>query len=147
MDLSLDGQQVTFLIGAHAHQLSKAFTFTVRSETRAQINAAWTRLIPRRRGSRLRLARGQVRRLLADWAGEVNRTAHPPAATRALMKRMRLDIATLKAAAAQPQQERKSTEHGDGSRLYAVPSWRARRMKRLPRISYSPLATRPIDSE
>ena len=37
VELELDGQQVTFLNGGPAHQLSEAFSFTVRCETQERL--------------------------------------------------------------------------------------------------------------
>jgi predicted 3-demethylubiquinone-9 3-methyltransferase (glyoxalase superfamily) len=44
IDLELNGQEVTFLNGGPAHQLSEAFSFTVHCETQAEIDSYWSKL-------------------------------------------------------------------------------------------------------
>ena len=101
MDLVLDGQQVTFLNGGPAHQLSEAFSFTVHCETQTEIDDYWAKLgdggkelgcgwLKDKFGLCWQIVPTQLTELLKH-----------PAAMRAMMKMMKFDIATLEAAAAQ----------------------------------------------
>jgi predicted 3-demethylubiquinone-9 3-methyltransferase (glyoxalase superfamily) len=103
MDLILDGQQVTFFNGGPAHQLSEAFSLTVRCETQAEIDSYWTRL---GEGGR-ELGCGWLKdRFGLCWQivpANLTELLKHPAAMRAMMKMMKFDIVTLEAAAAQPQ--------------------------------------------
>jgi predicted 3-demethylubiquinone-9 3-methyltransferase (glyoxalase superfamily) len=103
MDLTLDGQQVTFFNGGPAHQLSEAFSLTVRCDTQAEIDSYWTRL---GEGGR-ELGCGWLKdRFGLCWQivpANLTELLKHPAAMRAMMKMMKFDIVTLEAAAAQPQ--------------------------------------------
>jgi predicted 3-demethylubiquinone-9 3-methyltransferase (glyoxalase superfamily) len=102
MDLELDGQQVTFLNGGPAHQLSEAFSFTVRCETQAEIDGYWSKLGDG--GAELGCG------WLKDKFGlcwqivplKLYEVLRHPAAMRAMMTMKKFDIAALKQAAGQP---------------------------------------------
>jgi predicted 3-demethylubiquinone-9 3-methyltransferase (glyoxalase superfamily) len=101
MDLELNGQQVTFLNGGPAHQLSEAFSFTVVCETQAEIDDYWSKLTDG--GSELNCG------WLKDKFGlcwqivpaKLYETLAHPAAMRAMMTMKKFDIAALKRASLQ----------------------------------------------
>ena len=103
LDLELDGQQVTFLNGGPAHQLSEAFSFTVVCETQAEIDSYWEKL--GNGGTELGCG------WLKDKFGlcwqivpvKLYELLRRPAAMRAMMTMMKFDIAALKQAADQPE--------------------------------------------
>jgi predicted 3-demethylubiquinone-9 3-methyltransferase (glyoxalase superfamily) len=103
LDLELDGQQVTFLNGGPAHQLSEAFSFTVQCETQADIDGYWSKLVDG--GKELGCG------WLTDKFGlcwqivptKLYEMLRHPEAMRAMMKMKKFDIATLEQAAGQPQ--------------------------------------------
>jgi predicted 3-demethylubiquinone-9 3-methyltransferase (glyoxalase superfamily) len=103
IDIELDGQQVTFLNGGPAHQLSEAFSFTVRCETQVEIDSYWSKLgdggtelgcgwLKDKFGLCWQIVPAKLPELLSH-----------PAAMRAMMPMKKLDIATLEQAATQPQ--------------------------------------------
>lgn len=103
LDLELDGQQVTFLNGGPAHQLSEAFSFTVHCETQDEIDSYWSKLgaggtelgcgwLKDRFGLCWQIVPSRIYELLSH-----------PAAMRAMMEMMKFDIAALKQAAAESQ--------------------------------------------
>jgi predicted 3-demethylubiquinone-9 3-methyltransferase (glyoxalase superfamily) len=102
MDIELDGQQVTFLNGGPAHQLSEAFSFTVRCETQGEIDGYWSKLGDG--GTELGCG------WLKDKFGlcwqivplKLYELLRHPEAMRAMMTMKKFDIATLKKAAGQP---------------------------------------------
>ena len=103
MDLELDGQQVTLLNGGPAHQLSEAFSFTVRCETQAEIDGYWSKL----GDGGTELGCGWIKdkyglcwQIVPSQLGQLLRH---PAAMQAMMPMKKLDIATLEQAALQPQ--------------------------------------------
>jgi predicted 3-demethylubiquinone-9 3-methyltransferase (glyoxalase superfamily) len=102
MDLTLDGQQVTFFNGGPAQQLSEAFSFTVRCETQAEIDRYWAKLVE---GGR-ELGCGWLKdKFGVCWQivpAKLTELLKHPAAMRAMMKMMKFDIVTLERAAAQP---------------------------------------------
>jgi predicted 3-demethylubiquinone-9 3-methyltransferase (glyoxalase superfamily) len=103
MDLEIEGQQVTFLNGGPAHQLSEAFSFTVVCETQAEIDDYWSKLTDG--GSELNCG------WLKDKFGlcwqivpaKLYETLAHPAAMRAMMTMKKFDIAALQQAASQPE--------------------------------------------
>jgi predicted 3-demethylubiquinone-9 3-methyltransferase (glyoxalase superfamily) len=103
LDLEIDGQQVTFLNGGPAQQLSEAFSFTVRCETQAEIDSYWTTLTDG--GSEIACG------WLKDKFGlcwqivptRIYELVSHPAGMRAMMSMVKFDIAALEAAAAQPE--------------------------------------------
>jgi predicted 3-demethylubiquinone-9 3-methyltransferase (glyoxalase superfamily) len=103
IDLELDGQQVTFLNGGPAQQLSEAFSFTVRCETQAEIDSYWSKLTDG--GSEL--ACGWLKdKFGLCWQivpSQIIKLLRHPAAMTAMMSMKKFDIATLEKAASQPQ--------------------------------------------
>ena len=100
LDLELDGQQVTFLNGGPAQQLSEAFSFTVRCETQAEIDEYWEKL--GEGGTELGCG------WLKDKFGlcwqivptRIYELVRHPAGMRAMMAMMKFDVAALERAAA-----------------------------------------------
>jgi predicted 3-demethylubiquinone-9 3-methyltransferase (glyoxalase superfamily) len=99
IDLVLDGQQVTFLNGGPAHQLSEAFSFTVRCETQAEIDDYWAKL----GDGGTELGCGWLKdKFGLSWQivpAKVMELLKHPNAMRAMMKMMKFDIAALEASA------------------------------------------------
>jgi predicted 3-demethylubiquinone-9 3-methyltransferase (glyoxalase superfamily) len=103
IDIELNGQQVTFLDGGPAHQLSEAFSFTVECETQAEIDSYWKKL----GDGGTELGCGWLKdKFGLCWqivpAKLYEMLAHP-AAMRAMMTMMKFDVAALKQAASQPE--------------------------------------------
>jgi predicted 3-demethylubiquinone-9 3-methyltransferase (glyoxalase superfamily) len=103
IDIELNGQQVTFLDGGPAHQLSEAFSFTVECETQAEIDSYWKKLgdggtelgcgwLKDKFGLCWQIVPVKLYEMLAH-----------PAAMRAMMTMMKFDVAALKQAASQPE--------------------------------------------
>jgi predicted 3-demethylubiquinone-9 3-methyltransferase (glyoxalase superfamily) len=103
IDIELNGQQVTFLNGGPAHQLSEAFSFTVECETQAEIDSYWEKLgdggtelgcgwLKDKFGLCWQIVPVKLYEMLAH-----------PAAMRAMMPMMKFDIAALKQAASHPE--------------------------------------------
>jgi len=103
LDLELDGQQVTFLNGGPAHKLSEAFSFTVRCETQAEIDGYWSKL----GDGGTELGCGWLKdKFGLCWQivpSRITELVGHPAAMRAMMPMMKLDIAILEEAASQPR--------------------------------------------
>jgi predicted 3-demethylubiquinone-9 3-methyltransferase (glyoxalase superfamily) len=76
VSFELDGLRFTALNGGPSHQFTDAISFVVRCDSQDEVDYYWSKLTCRRRRSRLRLAQGQVRPLLADRARAPAR-AHP----------------------------------------------------------------------
>jgi predicted 3-demethylubiquinone-9 3-methyltransferase (glyoxalase superfamily) len=103
IDIELDGQQVTFLNGGPAHQLSEAFSFSVRCETQAEIDSYWSKL----GDGGMELGCGWLKdKFGLCWQIVPSRLPEllsHPAAMQAMMPMKKLDIAALEHAASQPQ--------------------------------------------
>lgn len=103
LDLELNGQQVTFLNGGPAQQLSEAFSFTVHCKTQAEIDDYWAKL----GDGGMELGCGWLKdKFGLCWQivpVKLYEMLSHPAAIRAMMAMKKFDIATLKEAAAQPQ--------------------------------------------
>ena len=103
LDLELNGQQVTFLNGGPAHQLSEAFSFTVHCESQAEIDDYWAKLVD----GGTELGCGWLKdRFGLCWQivpVKLYEMLRHPAAMRAMMAMKKFDIAALKEAASQPQ--------------------------------------------
>lgn len=103
VDLEIEGQQVTFLNGGPAHQLSDAFSFVIRCESQQEIDTYWSRLTDG--GSET--ACGWLKdKFGVSWQvvpAHLSRLLRHPAAMRALMTMKKLDIATLEQAASHPE--------------------------------------------
>jgi predicted 3-demethylubiquinone-9 3-methyltransferase (glyoxalase superfamily) len=100
LDLELNGQQVTFLNGGPAYQLTEAFSFVVRCETQAEIDDYWTKLTA---DGGSEIACGWLTdRFGLTWQivpTDIYKLVNNPAAMRAMMSMKKLDIATLQQAA------------------------------------------------
>jgi predicted 3-demethylubiquinone-9 3-methyltransferase (glyoxalase superfamily) len=103
IDLELDGQQVTFLNGGPAQQLSESFSFFVRCETQGEIDGYWSKL----GDGGTELGCGWLKdKFGVCWQivpSRIIEFVSHPAAMRAMMPMKKLDIATLEKAASQPQ--------------------------------------------
>jgi len=98
IDLEINGQAITFLNGGPAHQLNEAFSFSIRCETQEEIDSYWAKLGD---GGK-ELGCGWIKdKFGLCWqvvpAGLQEWLRHP-AAMRAMMPMMKLEIAPLKAA-------------------------------------------------
>lgn len=95
--LELEGQQVTFLNGGPAHQLSEAFSFVISCKTQEEIDDYWTKI------GGTELACGWIKdKFGVCWQvvpENIIELIQHPKAFQAMMKMMKLDMATLKAAA------------------------------------------------
>ena len=101
IDLELDGEQVTFLNGGPAQQLTEAFSFTVRCETQAEIDSYWSKLGDGGKElgcgwikDKFGLCWQIVPRKIIEYVSK-------PAGMRAMMPMMKLDMATLERATAE----------------------------------------------
>jgi predicted 3-demethylubiquinone-9 3-methyltransferase (glyoxalase superfamily) len=103
LDLVLDGQQVTFLNGGPLHQLSEAFSFTVRCESQAEIDSYWAKLTDGGKELGCGWLKDKFGLCWQIIPAQLTELLQHPAAMRAMMKMMKFDVATLEAAAAQPQ--------------------------------------------
>jgi predicted 3-demethylubiquinone-9 3-methyltransferase (glyoxalase superfamily) len=103
LDIELNGQQVTFLNGGPAHQLSEAFSFTVVCETQEEIDSCWSKL----GAGGTELGCGWLKdRFGLCWQivpTKLYELVGNPAGMRAMMAMKKFDIAALKQAAAGPQ--------------------------------------------
>ena len=103
MDLELDGQQVSFLNGGPAHQLSEAFSFTVRCETQEEIDGYWSELGDGGKELACGWLKDQFGLCWQIVPSKLTELLRHPAAMLAMMSMMKLDIAKLEEAALQPQ--------------------------------------------
>ena len=103
LDLEIDGQQVTFLNGGPAQQLTEAFSFTVRCETQAEIDNYWAKLTE---GGK-EIACGWLKdKFGLCWQivpTNIYQYVKTPAGMKAMMSMVKFDIAALEKAASQPQ--------------------------------------------
>jgi predicted 3-demethylubiquinone-9 3-methyltransferase (glyoxalase superfamily) len=99
MDLEVNGQQVTFLNGGPAYQLTEAFSFVIRCETQTEIDDYWTKLTA---DGGKEIACGW----LTDKFGltwqivpvDIFKLVNNPGGMRAMMTMKKLDIAALQQA-------------------------------------------------
>ena len=99
LDLEIDGQQVTFLNGGPAHQLSEAFSFTVRCETQAEIDSYWAKLTD---GGKELVCGWLKDKFGLSWQivpASLPDLVKNPKAMQTMMKMVKLDIAELERAA------------------------------------------------
>jgi predicted 3-demethylubiquinone-9 3-methyltransferase (glyoxalase superfamily) len=98
MDLELEGEVVTFLNGGPAHQLTEAFSFTVRCETQEEIDHYWAKLADG--GSEI--ACGWLKdKFGLCWQivpSQIKELLRSPKAMQAMMGMKKLDIAMLEEA-------------------------------------------------
>jgi len=103
LDLELNGQEVTFLNGGPAHQLSEAFSFTVHCETQAEIDDYWQKLLD----GGMELGCGWLKdKFGLCWQivpVGIYELVSNPAGMRAMMGMKKFDIAALKEAASQSE--------------------------------------------
>lgn len=99
IDLVLDGQQVTFLNGGPAHQLTEAFSFTVRCETQAEIDDYWAKLGDGGTEIRCGWLKDKFGLCWQIVPANVMELLKHPNAMRAMMQMTKFDIAELEAAA------------------------------------------------
>ena len=100
LDLELEGQQVTFMNGGPAFQLTEAFSFVIRCETQAEIDRYWSALLA---DGGTEAACGWLKdRFGVSWQvvpTHLTRLVRHPAAMKAMMSMKKLDIAALEQAA------------------------------------------------
>jgi predicted 3-demethylubiquinone-9 3-methyltransferase (glyoxalase superfamily) len=101
--IELEGQQVSFLNGGPAHQLSEAFSFTVQCETQAEIDSYWSKF----GAGGTELGCGWIKdKFGMCWQivpVGIYELVSNPAGMRAMMAMKKFDIAALEQAASQPQ--------------------------------------------
>ena len=99
LDLELEGQQVTFLNGGPAFQLTEAFSFVIRCETQAEIDRYWSALTA---NGGVESACGWLKdKFGVSWQvvpTHLTRLVRHPAAMQAMMSMKKLDIAALEQA-------------------------------------------------
>lgn len=101
IELELNGQQMIFLNGGPGHKLSEAFSFAVYCDTQEEIDRYWSLLTD---GGKEIACGWLTDKFGVSWQIVPSGFAewlHSPAAMRAMMKMVKLDIATLKQAAAE----------------------------------------------
>jgi predicted 3-demethylubiquinone-9 3-methyltransferase (glyoxalase superfamily) len=99
IDLVLDGQQVTFLNGGPAHQLSESFSFTVRCDTQAEIDDYWAKLGDGGKELGCGWLKDKFGLCWQIVPANVMELLKHPNAMRAMMKMTKFDIAALEASA------------------------------------------------
>jgi predicted 3-demethylubiquinone-9 3-methyltransferase (glyoxalase superfamily) len=103
IDLEIEGQQVTFLNGGPSQKLSDAFSFVIRCESQQEIDDYWSKLTDG--GSET--ACGWLKdKFGVSWQvvpADIYRLVSHPAAMRAMMGMIKLDIAALEQAASQAE--------------------------------------------
>lgn len=99
IDFVLDGQEVTFINGGPAHQLTEAFSFSVACDTQEEIDGYWAKLGEGGKElgcgwmkDKFGLCWQIVPRKIVEYVSTA-------AGMRAMMPMMKLDIATLEKAA------------------------------------------------
>ena len=98
LELEIEGQPVTFMNGGPYFKLSEAFSFVVRCETQSEIDDYWAKLTAGGSESQcgwLKDKFGVSWQIVPVGLAELLR---PPAAMKAMMGMVKLDIAALKAA-------------------------------------------------
>src|SRR5580698_10205121 len=103
LDLELNGQQVTFLNGGPAHQLSEAFSFTVHCETQAEIDDYWAKLGDGGKELGCGWLKDKFGLCWQIVPSGIYKLVSNPAGMKAMMSMMKFDIAALEQAASQPQ--------------------------------------------
>lgn len=103
IDLELDGQQVTFLNGGPAHQLTEAFSFTVRCDTQEEIDGYWSKLGDQGKELGCGWLRDKFGMCWQIVPAKIMELVSHPNAMRAMMGMMKMDIAALEQAAQQPR--------------------------------------------
>jgi predicted 3-demethylubiquinone-9 3-methyltransferase (glyoxalase superfamily) len=103
IDLELNGQQVTFLNGGPAHQLTEAFSFTVRCETQEEIDSYWFKLGDGGKELGCGWMKDKFGLCWQIVPSNLPELLRHPEAMRAMMGMMKMDIAALEQAASQPQ--------------------------------------------
>jgi len=103
IDIEINGQQVTFLNGGPAYQLTEAFSFSVACDTQAEIDDYWAKL----GDGGTELGCGWLKdRFGLCWQivpARIYELLRHPAAMRAMMGMKKFDIAALEQAARQPE--------------------------------------------
>jgi predicted 3-demethylubiquinone-9 3-methyltransferase (glyoxalase superfamily) len=104
LDLEIEGQQVTFLNGGPAYQLTEAFSFVIRCETQAEIDGYWIKLTAN--GGKEIACGWLTDKFGLSWQivpTNIFKLVSNPAGMRAMMSMKKLDIAALQQAANQPE--------------------------------------------
>ena len=76
VDFTLDGQPYTALNGGPQFQFNESISFQIVCKDQEESDRFYDRLPRRRRGEHVRLAQGQVRRLLAGLPGGADQADH-----------------------------------------------------------------------
>ena len=100
IDLEINGQQVTFLNGGPAYQLTEAFSFVIRCETQAEIDDYWTKLTAD--GGKEIACGWLTDKFGVTWQivpVDIFKLVNNPGGMRAMMTMKKLDIAALHQAA------------------------------------------------
>jgi predicted 3-demethylubiquinone-9 3-methyltransferase (glyoxalase superfamily) len=102
LDLELNGQQMTFLNGGPAQQLTEAFSFTVQCETQAEIDNYWAKLGDGGKEIGCGWLKDKFGLCWQIVPAKIYELVGHPAAMKAMMGMVKLEIAPLKEAASQP---------------------------------------------
>ncbi len=97
--LELEGQEMVFLNGGPAHQLTPAFSFFVRCDSQAEIDAYWAKLVE---GGKAMPCGWLTDRFGLCWQivpGNLGQLISHHKALEAMMGMSKIDLATLEAAA------------------------------------------------
>jgi predicted 3-demethylubiquinone-9 3-methyltransferase (glyoxalase superfamily) len=101
--IELEDQEVTFMNGGPDQKLSPAFSFFVRCESQAEIDAYWDKLLT---GGGKTVACGWLTdRFGVSWQlvpRNISELVSHPKAMEAMMHMVKLDVAVLEAAAREP---------------------------------------------
>ncbi len=99
--IELEGQEMVFMNGGPSQQLTQAFSFFVRCDTQAEIDRYWDRLLE---GGKPLACGWLTDRFGLSWQivpRNIGELISHPDAMQALMSMIKLDLATLEAAARQ----------------------------------------------
>lgn len=101
--IELEGQEVTFMNGGPDQKLSPAFSFFVRCESQAEIDAYWDKLLA---GGGKPVACGWLtNRFGVSWQivpRDISELVSHPKAMEAMMHMIKLNVVALQAAAREP---------------------------------------------
>jgi len=101
IDLELDGQEVTFLNGGPGHPLTDAFSFVIHCQTQGEIDHYWSLLTD---GGKEIACGWLTDKFGLSWQvapENIKQLVSHPAAMRAMMAMIKLDLAALEQAAQQ----------------------------------------------
>ena len=99
VELELNGQQMTFLNGGPHYKLSEAFSFFVSCDTQAEIDYYWDALLQGGTESQCGWLKDKFGLSWQIVPKNISELIRHPNAMKAMMGMVKLDIATLEAAA------------------------------------------------